>query len=509
MAFLAVELRNITKTFPGVIANNNINLGVKDGEIHAIVGENGAGKSTLMNILYGLEHQDKGNIVIRGKKVRMENPHVAISHGIGMVHQHFMLVRRFTVAENIVLGREPRRGPFTDIRKGLEKIREISDRYGFGIPAGEITGNLPVGMLQRAEIVKVLYRGAKILILDEPTAVLTPQEVKELFLILRNLKEQGHTVIFITHKLKEVMEIADRVTVMRKGAVAGVRQTGETDESELSRMMIGRTVYLETGRKKAEKKETLLELRGVSLEDEKGVKALDNVSLELSSGEILGIAGVEGNGQNDLLEAVWGLKKTSSGKIYLMGRDITRLEPARARREGMSYIPADRQRHGLVLEYSVAFNMALGRQADRSFSHGIWKMNFTGMREKSRQMISEYNIVPGNPGAPAYSLSGGNQQKIVVAREIDRNPSVLLAAHPTRGVDIGVVEIIYKKLLEERAKGKGIILVSSELSEILALSDRILVMFSGRITGETSPDKTCEEELGMMMTGSISMQERQ
>lgn len=537
MPSLAVELRNITKTFPSAIANDNVSLGVMNGEIHAIIGENGAGKTTMMNILYGLCHPDSGKIFVNGRRVKMDAPKIAIKQGIGMVHQHFMLIPKFTVAENIILGREPGVGPFLNIKKAVKTVDEISDKYGFNLKPGEKIKNLPVGVAQRVEIVKVLYRGAKIIILDEPTSVLTPQEVDELFKILKTLKEKGHTIIFISHKLKEVLKIADRITVMRRGVVVGVRHVGETDEVELSKMMIGRAVKPEkkkenTGepllelqyykrqreinptdevelsrleareipRAEKEKGKTLLRLRNVSMVNEKGVEVLKNISLEVREGEILGVAGVQGNGQTELMEAVWGLRKIMSGEIYYESKKISGLTPREIADLGISYIPQDRHKHGLVLDYSVELNMIMGQHYENKFSNR-WIMKYKIISDNARRLIKKYDIRPGDPKTPAFTLSGGNQQKVIVARELNRKPKLILASNPTRGVDIGAVEEIHKKLVEEKIAAKGIMLVSSELSEIMALSDRIIVMYEGEIVGETTPWQADEKTLGLMMAG--------
>lgn len=500
MASLAIELRNITKTFPNAVANKNVNLGVIEGEIHAVIGENGAGKTTLMNILYGLLQPDKGQIYIWGHRIKTENPHTAIKHGIGMVHQHFMLIKRFTVLENIILGNEPVIGPFINIKKGRDKILHLSKKYGFNIDPDKKISDLSVGVQQKVEILKVLYRGAKILVLDEPTAVLTPLEVEELFEILRKLRSEGHTIIFITHKLKEVISLADRVTVIRKGKTVGVKEITETDQEELSSMMVGRTVMLQVHREYIKRGAILLKMRDVSYSNSKGVQLLNKISLDVFKSEIVGIAGVEGNGQSELLEVVWGIRKLTSGVMYFGSEEISHLNPRDRANLGISYIPDDRHKHGLILDYSLKENLILGQHMQNEFST-TFKLRHKNIHINSENLIDEYDIRPPFGEISVRTMSGGNQQKVIIAREINRYPQLILASNPTRGLDVGVIENIYKKLLQEKKLGKGILLVSSELSEILSLSDRILVMYKGKIIGETTPEKTDEKKLGLMMSG--------
>ncbi|MFH1414920.1 MAG: ABC transporter ATP-binding protein [Elusimicrobiota bacterium] len=501
MSSLAVELRNITKKYPGITANDNVSLGVMRGEIHALVGENGAGKTTLMNILYGLLRPDSGKIFVKGNRISSENPHTAIKHGIGMVHQHFMLINRFSVVQNIILGKEPGPGPFISMKKSMDIISNLAERYGLEVDPVKKVGDISVGMAQRVEILKVLYRGADILVLDEPTAVLTPQESEEFFKILSLLRESGHTVIFITHKLKEVFRIADRVTVMRKAKVVGVRHISETSQTKLSQMMLGKTVSGNIEKPLTEPGRNILEVKDLCLQGEGGGHVLDMICLSVRKGEIVGIAGVQGSGQTELMESLWGLKRITSGSIHYSGKDITGLSPADRASMGISYIPDDRQRFGLVMEYPVSLNLVLGRHREPSFS-GRYIMKHSNIRDMSKRIVSEYGVYPNDIRITAASLSGGNQQKLVVAREINRDPWLILASNPTRGVDIGVVQEIYRKLMEEVSRGKGILLVSSDLNEILTLSDRVAVMYGGRIAGWTTPDKTDEKELGMMMTGA-------
>jgi simple sugar transport system ATP-binding protein len=499
-----VEMRHITKRFPQVVANDDVNFRVHSGEIHALVGENGAGKSTLMKILYGLYQKDSGQILIRGKEMDISSPSVAISQGIGMVHQHFMLIPPLTVAENIVLGMEPRKGRiFNDRKSAIKKVSRLSQRYGLEVDPKAKVQDLSVGLEQRVEIIKVLYRGAEILILDEPTAVLTPQEVEELFHIVKSLKEEGKTIIFITHKLKEVMEISDWVTVMRDGKVVGVVETKKTTKEELASMMVGREVLLRVKKRPPRIGEVVLEVKDLEAMNDRGLPALKGVSFKIKSGEILGIAGVEGNGQTELVEVLTGLRRLIRGKITLWDRDITNVSSRKILESKIAHIPEDRQKRGLVLDYSIENNLILGKHYRPPMARG-GRLNFKKIREFALELIKKFDIRPASKEIPVSSLSGGNQQKVIVARELSRHPQLLIAAQPTRGVDIGAIEFIHKKILEERDRGKAVLLVSAELSEVMSLSDRILVMYEGRIVGEVDPKKTTESALGLMMAGATS-----
>lgn len=502
MREVAIEMRGITKRFPRVVANDQVDFKVHKGEIHALVGENGAGKSTLMKILYGLYQKDRGQIFIRGKERDIFSPSVAISQGIGMVHQHFMLIPPLTVAENVVLGREPRRGRiFNDRKKAIKEVSRLSERYGLKVDPEAKVEDLSVGLEQRVEIIKVLYRGAEILILDEPTAVLTPQEVKELFNILRSLKEEGKTIIFITHKLKEVMEISDRVTVMRDGKAVGVVETKKTTKEELARMMVGREVLLKVEKGPAQMRGAVLEVKDLEAVNDRGLPALRGVSFKIRAGEILGIAGVEGNGQTELVEVLTGLRRLIRGKVTLWDKEITNASSRKILESRIAHIPEDRHKRGLILDYSVENNLILGSHYRPPITKGP-RLNFKKIKEFTSKLIEEFDIRPADREIPVNSLSGGNQQKAIVARELSRHPQLLITAQPTRGVDIGAIEFIHGKILEERDQGKAILLVSAELSEVMSLSDRILVMYEGRIVGEVDPKKTNESELGLLMAGA-------
>jgi general nucleoside transport system ATP-binding protein len=494
-----LELRGITKRFPGVVANDSVDFDLRRGEVHALLGENGAGKSTLMNILYGLYHPDEGEIRLDGRVVRINSPSDAIGLGIGMVHQHFMLIPVMTVAENIVLATEPTRGPLLDLKAAEERVAELSRDYGLAVRPDATVERIGVGQQQRVEILKALYRGAEILILDEPTAVLTPQEAAELFGIVRSLTEQGKSIIFISHKLNEVLEIADRITVLRQGRrVDTVPREGATQEG-LARLMVGRDVVLRIEKPPAQPREPLLGVRDLVVLDERGLDAVRGVSFEVRGGEIVGIAGVDGNGQSELIDALTGLRRAASGQISVGGKDMTNA-PARERLDGgLGHIPEDRQRRGLVLDFTLAENIALHDFRKEPDSRWGW-LYPRRMVERARESLRAFDVRGGGPETLAAALSGGNQQKVVVAREISRDPRVLVAAQPTRGVDVGAIEFIHKRLVEQRDEGKAILLISLELDEVLSLSDRILVMYEGRIVGEYPPSVS-EEELGIAMTG--------
>ena len=497
----AVEMRGITKAFPGVVANSNVNLAVRTGEIHALVGENGAGKTTLMNVLYGLIHPDEGEILIDGKPSRIGGPRDAIAHGIGMVHQHFMLIPVFSVGENVMLGREPITGPdFYDHGRARQEIAELTKRYGLGLDPDARTGDLPVGLQQRVEIVKVLYRGANILILDEPTGVLTPQESKELFSVLRDLVKGGKTIIFISHKLREVLEISDRITVMRRGKVVGHLVTKETTEQEIATAMVGREVLLRVDKKPAKPGDVTFKVENLTASSDRGVPALKGVSFELRQGEILGIAGIEGNGQSELVEVLAGTRRATGGRVLLGDKDVTAFDARTERDAGIAFIPEDRRGTGLVLSYSVADNLILGRQRAPEFSWHELLLRLMAIREWAKRLVKEFDIRTPSIETAARNLSGGNQQKIIVAREMASRPRVLLAAQPTRGVDIGAIEFIHRRLVAERDEGTAVLLVSAELDEVRSLSDRIAIIYEGRIVS-IEPGDAPEERLGLLMTG--------
>jgi simple sugar transport system ATP-binding protein len=495
-----LELRNITKRFGKVLANDRVNISVRQGSIHAIVGENGAGKSTAMRIAYGFYRADHGEILVDGRPRSLNTPHDAIALGIGMVHQHFMLVDTMTVIENIVLGAEPGSATTLDLRGAEKRVRALSEEFHLAIDPGAIVERLSVGQQQRGELLKALYRDARILILDEPTAVLTPQEVEEFFQILRRMREQQKTVIIITHKLEEVLAISDDVTVMRDGRVVGQRKTKETNAAELARLMVGRDVLLRVEKKPATPGSVVLSVRQLSLEER-----LRQVSFDVRSGEILGIAGVEGNGQTELIEALAGLVDPHRlrGKIEFGGKDVSALS-ARARKElGIAHVPEDRHRRGLLLDSSLAENSILGvhyREPAVARRGGIM-LNDTGIRTHAQQVIQDFDVRPANAELPARALSGGNQQKLIIGREFGLPPKLLLVSQPTRGVDIGAIEFIHRKLVALRDSGCAVLLVSAELEEVTALADRLMVIYDGRIVGEVDPARATKEEIGLMMTG--------
>ena len=498
---LAVDMRGITKVWPGVVANDHVTFSVRKGEIHALVGENGAGKTTLMNILYGLVKPTSGEIFVNDSPAQIHSPRDAIALGIGMVHQHFMLIPVMTVGENIVLGYEPvTRGDFYDKARAHQQIEELTRQYGLTLDPDARVSDLPVGMQQRVEIVKTLYRGADIVILDEPTAVLRPQETDELFGVLRGLARSGKTIIFITHKLREVMAISDRITVMRRGKVVGHLVTSETNEQEIARMMVGRDVLLRVEKAAAKPGPVALTVEHLTADSDRGVPALRDVSFEARQGEILGIAGVEGNGQSELVEVLAGTRSATGGRVLLGDREITNLGARAIRSAGVSHIPEDRRGAGLVLNYSVADNMVLGYQRSASFTWRGVVLRLQAILAWAKRLVNAFDIRTPSAEAPARTLSGGNQQKIIIAREMSSEPRVLLAAQPTRGVDIGAIEFIHRRIVEQRDTGVAVVLVSAELDEIRSLSDRIAVMYEGRIVS-IEPAGTSEERLGLLMTG--------
>jgi simple sugar transport system ATP-binding protein len=495
-----LELRGITKTFPGIIANDHIDFELRRGEVHALLGENGAGKSTLMNVVYGLYRPDEGEILFKGEPIVLHSSSDAIQHGIGMVHQHFMLIPVMTVAENIVLGDEPNEaGIFLDHSAADRRVRELANTFNFAIDPDARVQNISVGQQQRVEILKALYRHADILILDEPTAVLTPQEATDLFEILRTLTREGMSVIFISHKLHEVLEIADRISVLRRGKLVDTVPREGATEQGLAELMVGREVVLRVEKTPATPGDTLLRVGDLAVQDDRDLPAVRSVSFDVRAGEIVGIAGVDGNGQTELVEALTGLRKPSAGTIRVGDHDIT-ADSVRSRLErGLGHIPEDRLRRGIILEFTLAENLALHDYRYEPDSHLGW-LRPSRMIAAARRLISEFDVRGGGPRAKGSELSGGNQQKLVVAREISRDPRLLIAAQPTRGLDVGAIEFLHRRLITERDEGRAILLVSLELEEILSLSDRILVMFEGQIVGEFGPDVDAET-LGIAMIG--------
>ncbi|PKG23090.1 ABC transporter ATP-binding protein [Niallia nealsonii] len=496
-----IEMLNIRKEFPGIVANDNITLQVKKGEIHALLGENGAGKSTLMNVLFGLYQPEKGEIRARGKKVEISNPNIANDLGIGMVHQHFMLIDTFTVTENIILGKEAVKKGKIDLKKAEKEVREISEKYGLSVDPKAKIADISVGMQQRVEILKTLYRGAEILIFDEPTAVLTPQEITELIAIFRTLIKEGKSIILITHKLKEIMEVCDRVTVIRKGVGIGTYDVSSTNPNELANLMVGREVTFKTDKQPAEPKETVLSIKDLNVKDSRGINVVKSLNLDVKAGEIVGIAGVDGNGQSELIEAITGLIKKDSGSITLNGKEISVLTPRKITESGLGHIPQDRHKHGLVLDFSIGRNIVLQNYYQKPYSNnGI--LNEKEMDKQAKKIIGEFDVRTPSMHTPARALSGGNQQKAIIGREVDRNPDLLIAAQPTRGLDVGAIEFIHRRLIEQRDNGKAVLLISFELDEILNVSDRIAVIFDGQIIATVNPKETTEQELGLLMAGS-------
>jgi simple sugar transport system ATP-binding protein len=495
----ALEMRGITKRYPGVVANDGIDLEVRPGEIHALLGENGAGKSTLMNILYGLATPDEGEILLNGTSTGISDPSDAIDRGISMVHQHFMLVPVLSVADNILLGEETMANPiFLDRKEAHRRIVELGKRFGFEIDPDVKVGNLSVGWQQRVEILKALYREAKILVLDEPTAVLTPQETKEIFEVLRRLAAEGHSIIFISHKLYEVLEIADRITVIRRGKVVGSRIPSETDEDDLAALMVGRNVQLVVDRGESHPAGPTLTVAELRVADDRGHEAVKGLTFEVRAGEILGIAGVAGNGQDELVEALTGLRKPASGRVELSGRDVTGAGPRDLQRAGMSFVPGDRHRFGLVLSFPIEDNLVLTQYDEAPYARGPFR-NDAAIRDWAKRAISEYDIRTPSSHVSAGTLSGGNQQKAVVAREFSRDLSVLVLDQPTRGLDVGSIEFIHRQVIAKRDAGAAILLVSAELDEVMELSDRIGVMYRGELVALVDGPSAQREEIGLLM----------
>lgn len=503
-----IEMLNISKLFPGILANDDVSIQLRKGEILALLGENGAGKSTLMSILFGLYKADSGRILLRGEEVHIHNPNVAKDLGIGMVHQHFKLISSFTVTENIVLGLEPHKGLVIDLKSASERIATLSKTYGLNVDPWAKIENITVGMQQRVEILKMLYRNAEILIFDEPTAVLTPQEIGDLIEILRNLIAEGKSIILITHKLKEIKAIADRCTVLRRGKVVGTVDVAHSDEEEMAEMMVGRKVSFEIDKKPQKPGEVVLDIQSLSVLSNRKIEAVKNFSLVIRYGEIVGLAGVDGNGQTELVETIAGLRKAYSGKIFLKGVDITDSGVRERVRSGIAHIPEDRQRRGLVLDYSMEDNLVLEVYGLEPYSKRGF-LNRGAIKSHARKLMNSFDVRAGEGEmAIARSLSGGNQQKAIVGREIDLNPDLLIAVQPTRGLDVGSIEYIHSRLLEQRDKGKAVLLVSLELDEILGLSDRIVVISHGSVSGTVDPKHTTESEIGLMMAGAGKVEKK-
>jgi len=495
-----LQMRGITKRFPGVLASDNVDFDVRAGEVHTLLGENGAGKSTLMKILYGLYQQDEGEILLHGKPVRLTSPAHAIAQGIGMIHQHFMLVPTLTVAENVALGLKSTRGPLTDLKKVAERITRLSKTFGLQVYPDAYIWQLSVGERQRVEIIKALYRDASILILDEPTAVLTPSEVDDIFVIFRKLVRDGRGIVFISHKLKEVLDLSDRITVLRHGRVTGTTTPGQSDRHDLARMMVGREVKLAPDKHRVEPGEALLVIDDLFVRGDRGEQAVKGLSLAVRSGEILGIAGISGNGQRELAEAIAGLRIPESGRVMIDGRDTTFCRPGQIRKYGLSYVPEERMKDGAVGEFDVKENLILLNHGTEPFSRKGF-LCFGEICEHSKRLVKEYAVKTPSIDTSTKNLSGGNIQKLIMARELSAGPRVLLASQPTRGVDIGAAEYIHERIAEQRQRGTASIVISEDLDEVMALSDRIAVMFDGQIMGIVERDQATRESIGLLMTG--------
>lgn len=495
-----IEMRNITKQFGSFKANDNINLQVRKGEIHALLGENGAGKSTLMNVLSGLLQPTSGEILMDGQKVDISSPTKANQLGIGMVHQHFMLVDAFTVTENIILGSEPKKNGMLDQKKAKAEIVRLSEEYGLKVDPDAYIRDISVGMQQRVEILKTLYRGANVLIFDEPTAVLTPQEIDELITIMGGLIKEGKSIILITHKLDEIKKVADRCSVIRRGQYIGTVDVKDVSSQQLADMMVGRSVSFKTDKIAATPGEVVLSIKDLVVKESRGLEAVKSLSLDVHRGEVVGIAGIDGNGQSELIQALTGLRKVESGTVTINGKDVTGKAPRHITEAGVGHVPEDRHKYGLILPLPLSENIALQSYYHEPFSkNGI--LNYGEIDRYAKRLIEEYDVRTTSEKAPAASLSGGNQQKAIIAREVDRDPDLLIVSQPTRGLDVGAIEYIHKRLVEQRDKQKGVLLVSFELDEILNVSDRIAVIHAGEIVGIVDPKETSENELGLLMTG--------
>ena len=500
----AIEMVNVTKRFPGIIANDHVTLQLKKGEIHALLGENGAGKSTLMSVLFGLYQAEEGVIKKDGVEVKINNPNDANPLGIGMVHQHFKLVECFSVLDNIILGDEDTKHGFLQRTQAREKVMALSEKYGLRVNPDAMIEDISVGMQQRTEILKMLYRDNEILIFDEPTAVLTPQEIEELLQIMRNLAAEGKSILFISHKLNEIMSVADRCTVLRKGKYIGTVNIADTNKAELSRMMVGRDVEFAVQKGEAHPAEVVLDVKDLTVPSKvHRNNAVKNVSFQVHAGEIVCIAGIDGNGQSELIYGISGLESVSGGTVIMCGQDITNAPIRRRSVLGMSHIPEDRHKHGLVLDYTLEDNMILQRYFEPEFTNKLGFLRRKNIRSYAERLIDQYDVRSGQgPVTVARSMSGGNQQKAIIAREIDKNPQLLIAVQPTRGLDVGAIEYIHKQIVAQRDAGKAVLLVSLELDEVMTVSDRILVMYEGEIVGELDPKKTTVEELGLYMAGA-------
>ncbi|VTS23780.1 ABC transporter, ATP-binding protein [Streptococcus pseudoporcinus] len=502
-----IEMKEITKKFGDFVANDHINLTVKKGEIHALLGENGAGKSTLMNMLAGLLEPTEGEILINGKPVQIDSPSKSSRLGIGMVHQHFMLVEAFTVAENIILGNETVKNGCLDLKKASKEIRDLSTKYGLSVDPDAKVADISVGAQQRVEILKTLYRGADILIFDEPTAVLTPSEIQELMVIMKNLVKEGKSIVLITHKLDEIRAVADRVTVIRRGKSIETANVLGVSSKELAEMMVGRSISFTTAKNPSEPKEVVLSIKDLFVDENRGVPAVKGLSLDVRAGEIIGIAGIDGNGQSELIQAITGLRKIKSGTLTIKGKDVTQYSSRKITELSVGHVPEDRHRDGLILDLSLAENVALQTYYKEPLSkNGI--LNYAKINNYARQLMAEFDVRGASELVPARGFSGGNQQKAIIAREVDRNPDLLIVSQPTRGLDVGAIEYIHKRLIEERDKGKAVLVVSFELDEILNLSDRIAVIHDGKIQGIVMSETTNKQELGILMAGgSIDKEE--
>lgn len=496
-----LEMRNITKCFPGVIANDNISLTLYSGEVHSLLGENGAGKSTLMNILYGLQQPDAGEVRIRGNRARLHSPADAIQHGIGMIHQHFMLVPTLTVAENVALGLKSRYHPFTSLKTVSRRIRELSEQYRLQVDPDAYVWQLAVGERQRVEIIKALYRDASILILDEPTAVLTPPEVDDLLITFQQMVKSGQSMIFISHKLHEVLQISDRITVLRHGRITGETTPEATNRRQLAQMMVGREVHLAPHKATVEPGSVMLDIDGLFTPGDRGGDAVRNLRLQVKSGEIVGIAGVSGNGQRELAETISGLRKARTGKVQINGTVLHPSCPKTARKAGLAYVPEERMRDGAIGDFNIKENLILLNHGEKKFCRPGGILRFAKIKEHCSRLVDEFRVKTPDLDTPTKHLSGGNIQKLILARELSGNPKVLIAAQPTRGVDIGAAEYIHKRLIDERSRGTATVVISEDLDEIMALSDRIAVMYEGRIMGIVDRRDASREELGLMMAG--------